>query len=494
MQVIIRRGALRMPQRSAAQPNCFRLCSDCHAYTEGDWVARASAPPYSAKTAMLRKGVGESKYFTCDQTGPCNITGPIQRADTAIGASRLPKQCPVARLGHEPEDRGHFDWLPRNCALHPASPASSCAMLEGKQIVLVGDSSMEQFFLALVLLLDGQIAKDRSSRMMTQASVCNDNSRVVFVRNDLLSLMPDSTGLKTSMRQCYRDLSLGQFAQLAVDDADLLVLTSGLHVPRALHLFNEHGNSNFSQHVRDMFFTHNLQHTLGQIVERRRAMGHLPGSAVLLGTPLAVPGCARYASPISLATALRADPSLSVWSGYWLQLRGMNAAARWTCSSLGMPFLDVGPLSLQRPDATLARYRNADDCMHTCQPGPVDVWVQLWLNLVSTQHQAHQERLGAHLQPQPQPQLRPRRFFQNDRSTWLTGRGDLQLRKTSSVKIVCSSGSTRWMCSAICEPWWPFHANSCSALRKLGKQVHKKLHDLRNLCRSDEGGTRRFRT
>ena len=47
-------------------------------------------------------------------------------------------------------------WKPRHCDLLPFARDKVCAALAGKQIVVVGDSTVLQFFIAFVKLLDGE--------------------------------------------------------------------------------------------------------------------------------------------------------------------------------------------------------------------------------------------------------------------------------------------------------------------------------------------------
>ena len=85
-----------------------------------------------------------------------------------------------------------YDFIPRDCRLLPLDNSSSTCAAFGKKrvlILIVGDSTAAQVFLAFVVLLNARLGRNGNpTATMTRltASACNDKVRVSFVRNDLL--------------------------------------------------------------------------------------------------------------------------------------------------------------------------------------------------------------------------------------------------------------------------------------------------------------------
>ena len=69
----------------------------------------------------------------------------------------------------------------------------------------------------------------------------------------------------------------------------------------------------------------------------------------------------------------------------WQQMFEANTILQWMAASSGIAFLDVAPISMMRPDGATAHAGTIAlnyDCLHSCEPGPVDTYARLLLGLI----------------------------------------------------------------------------------------------------------------
>jgi hypothetical protein len=109
---------------------------------------------------------------------------------------------------------------------------------------------------------------------------------------------------------------------------------------------------------------------------------------------------------------------------------------------LGLTYVDVAALSHTRPDAAVgARLPSAaQDCVHTCLPGPVDEYVRLLFHALR-----HDERRVA----VPAPRAAPLRFHAAPLEAWFRAH---ELGTPLSLKPRLPEPYT---CLAYAD-WWPF--------------------------------------
>ena len=402
---------------AARQQPCFELPGAPH--TEGEWVDAGLGAPYRLR-ASLWQSIGSRVGAEAPQHyGRCDD---------------------VAR-----SPRRHYRWEARSCALRPFDAEAVCSRLAGRQVVVVGDSTVLQTFLSLVLLLGGVFGKDVKHGMVIcdlTAAACAGRVRLVFVRNDLLLWSTLSTGDFDRVRRCDGFSILHPFVQRASRDADLLVLGVGHHFPRSLMLAEKNARASrkpaeTARRARIAFFSRNLNHTLSSVLARRAAWGRLdPSSVVLLGSTTPVRSCARYRRPLSLADAVAAhaaggdEPEPPTANELrWQHYPRYNLVASWAAAATGVSFLDVAAPSARRPDAVMGPFWPAGssrqrDCVHSCMPGPVDAWSMLLANLLESPRLV---RALSELPPNAPAQQRAhghaaRRFFANY-TRWLGVRG-----------------------------------------------------------------------
>lgn len=343
-------------------PACFargmgHSCPTCSAYAQGSWKPTSEEPSYRLHHSLWKRmHVRGMPPTTNHHWGVCDD----------IASSRSSTMGP----------RRRYTWVPRSCALRRFDRASACRLLRGQQVLVAGDSTTAQFFLSLVLQLGGAEALGHNKRGGSSvfkdltASACGDTVRLNFVRNDLLLWTSQVEELRELGKRCISGSALLQPFANRVADADVLILGTGHHYP---HVKRPPGEAS-----SDAVFARSLNHTLSRVNAVRAAAGHGPASVVLLGPPAPVAGCSRYSRPITMVEALSVNSSLAKWSHNWQIARGFGMMAQALAAELGFGFLDVAPLSMQRPDDTLGRW---------CRLAGFDCYKQL--GLISLQkHQA----------------------------------------------------------------------------------------------------------
>ena len=368
------------------QPRCFAPCRTCSLHAHGRWVPASRAYVEPADEQILK---------TMDE-----------KNRNQSGCSRHHKEALPAQ-----------EFEPSHCTLKRFDRAAACSALGSrKSLVFVGDSLTHQLFYSLALLLGGSVA---AGRIQVHASLCNDQVRMLFVRSDLALWLPtlsDSYNISEHRKRGIDEKAVGranpflvngQWVQRAVRDADVLVIGTGLHYGMTTWSLDR------NRIARDPNSTHgpprpdnglvfrNLNYTLARALEARGHWGHHPASLIVLGAPVPIPACRRYTQPITLAEAFRArleytpesDPDFAEFLTkfpanileLWQSLFETNTILQRTASSWDASFLDVAPISMTRPDGASAQQGGgglAYDCLHSCQPGPVDTWTRLLLALV----------------------------------------------------------------------------------------------------------------
>lgn len=415
----------------------------CHgtAHTDGEWVKRPGGAPYSASPHDL------FKRFTAAESA-------INKAKLFGASASL--SCSETPTAQSQGGRQHYEWRSRQCDLDTFDGPAACALLEGRgirQITVVGDSVGSQFYLSLVMLLAGvegfgpPIQPGMPGGPLhlhaKAATACGGRVRLSYARNDLLWW--SSSGMEINTFRSCSGLAGGtllhKWTSRAIHDADLLVLSAGIHVTGII--------DGRPGPAIDAFPAHNLRHTLRSVLEERATTYNMPSqSVVLLGAPEPLPGCEKHASPLTLTEALlMSEPPANKYAGQWRRLREYNQVAQRLAEDLGVPFLDIAAMSNTRPDAAVGRFGlghdNPDplaiDCLHTCQPGPVDEYVRLLMNTILVTPQLRV----------PSPRTMHLRFFNVSEANWANLR-DLEpigaptlLQPRLEEKYLCVSAA-RW--------------------------------------------------
>ena len=484
------------PDDRQGLPGCF---AGKARYAEGRWLPTSREAPYRLDHSLWKEmnvrgmpGNSNHHWGLCTDvalgpSGPAAVYGPTK----LLGRARN-----VARQ--------RYEWVPSRCSLARFDRRKACRVLDGKQVLVAGDSATAQFFLSLMLQLGGPRALGHNRRGGSAvlkdltASACEDTVRLNFVRNDLLTWTSQVDELRELGKQCTSGRALLQPFAGRVRDADILILGTGHHYP--------HVPPHDGKESRDSVFLQSLNYTLSNVLRVRAEAGHAPQSVVLLGAPIPVAGCSRFSVPISPAQAFAANSSLNKWSDHWQQSSRFSQLTQRVAAERGVNFIDVAPLSIQRPDDTLARWcrlsgldcykreeqlrkqllkdakqqrktgyieplstqtrrsvREAsfqivpdadyleEDCLHTCLPGPVDEYVRLLYNLLRSR--TFGARSPSTFNTSAIGQLDRRRFFAKNLSSWLYTQGAENLEPCADASNQRCAFLSAEQGLAHCAPW-----------------------------------------
>ena len=261
------------------------------------------------------------------------------------------------------------------------SSSDFCLLLDGRNIMIVGDSLSNQFHDTLLLA-----AQPASRQLQRSANLCHDS-------NCSGHLVCDGSGYRPSSVRFFRSYDLGTRTNwLPTNESfgsknsyepwlphlreyHILLINRGLHYTDDAVFSNEVATS--LQLVRTLY-----PDLL--ILWRSTVPGHWNCSnitsdgASTLSSPWTQPLLARYAS----TNGSLVYPERRWSSAYgWDKIAPQNLIARRLVEDPAVRgiFLDVlGPTEL-RHDAHMTPMR---DCLHYCQPGPLDTWVVLFYNVL----------------------------------------------------------------------------------------------------------------
>jgi hypothetical protein len=409
--------------------------------------------------------------------GACDLHTIGQWVRTATRRATAAEKDPRAYENSCTPPRARRVWEPARCTLSSIDAAQACQLLRGTSVLMVGDSTMRQLFLALSRVLNARLGRGQHDQV---ASGCADTVRLSYARNDLVLYSADYSRDAETARGCAGGDNILRCWTERAADYDVVLLGVGQHFPGVFKHWR--GGAVGSGGARDAqmkqaaaFAANSLNHTVAELTEARRGRGDM----IVAGASLAVPGCAAHAVPLETAQAgldayvMPKVGSATGWSDLWWEQQHVNHAARLAAAAWGAQFLDLAAPSLQA--AWGARGLNEagrEDCVHYCpesgadcgsncpnepchifsiEPSPrfiragvTDSWAQLLLNLLrSMWHKPALLRLG-----------RTRLFdlpLADFLSTWQVD--------TESKKCVGHGACREANNSAKClssKAWWPF--------------------------------------
>lgn len=235
----------------------------------------------------------------------------------------------------------------------------------GRNILVVGDSINQELYWILlnhlVVNTSGWRLPRSAGERLTRGDlpVCEDvlgpghGFRVGFVRNDRLSL-----ALRV-LEDRHANFYEYPWAD-AVEpwNISLLLLNKGAH------------------YESDANFTQSLTNTLAVVKSR------WPGVEVVYrSTPPGHPGCADRRQP--LPERQPADELRRLADRYhWADFAEQNRAAERITRRFGYVYIDLDGVLATRPDG----HYGANDCLHYCVPGPLDVFAKLFYNTLFLMH------------------------------------------------------------------------------------------------------------
>mgnify|MGYP002630813133 CR=1 FL=1 len=322
---------------------------------------------------------------------------------------------------------------------------------------------MSQLFISFIFLIRGTFGANAAfghTNIDLTASACDSRVRLEFVRSDLLLWTTDQRDMN-AVAQCTGFSFSAPFIRRALL-ADQVVLGLGQHF--AVSIDAVHGGWELTEE--------SLNHTLSSLLAERGARGHPPSSVQLVTSFRPIPFCSKFTEPIFEpgAAAAAADRTWVArnltYSRRWTFLPRINRMAVQQAEAAGIAVTDIFNLSSQRPDGVMARWtpqigQPDEDCMHSCMPGPVDVYSALVLRSM-LRTIGPRPRICGH--SQCTDAAHPGLFSFNE-SEWL--RPSVPERhpaKDGRRKLECERLSVRRNCSLVsylgARWWWPYKVSS----------------------------------
>ena len=269
----------------------------------------------------------------------------MRTPEPAVLWSRKTKSCAypfyldscgkVARRTHSLSWR----WAAAGCEQSPSfSIPRMCALMRGGDVHFLGDSMSGEHAQTLATALNGCKSHRRWSPATIRCPAGTPSFRVLFSRVDHLA---------------PGDRAVGAVVQDA-RPGSVIVLNRGSHFSPDAEL---------------------LPAVLGVVRELATARPDL--LLVWRTTPAGHAGCATHSAQGGAPLTVRPDEAglPHHWGEFARQNEGVVAAL--AAQHPAVLVLDVVPMTALRRDSHTARAENGkEDCLHYCQPGPVDGWVE----------------------------------------------------------------------------------------------------------------------
>ncbi len=133
-----------------------------------------------------------------------------------------------ARIASPPANYSDCCWVPMNCTAKPFSAKAFCDVVEGKHILMVGDSLMRSFYEATFNQIESEhnLFSIESSFGYGQYpdspnKICNGKSTLVYIRNDHARVSGEHASQSKNMWKNK------------IHDVDILIWSKGHHVIKA---------------------------------------------------------------------------------------------------------------------------------------------------------------------------------------------------------------------------------------------------------------------
>eukprot|EP00271_Cylindrocystis_brebissonii_P014536 TRINITY_DN358_c3_g1_i2.p1 TRINITY_DN358_c3_g1~~TRINITY_DN358_c3_g1_i2.p1 ORF type:complete len:544 (-),score=90.62 TRINITY_DN358_c3_g1_i2:1331-2962(-) len=300
------------------------------------------------------------------KTPPCDAAfiasgGLAYEAAEAVAASGRAEEWKVREVLK-------YEWQAEQCPLERVSHEGFCRVLgPGKSILLVGDSLTLGLYRNLHsnFLFGVDVEKQPSENIMASwphrdwdignfyevcagFSVCHEyfDQHPVTVRfcfNKVLSL----TLVPLEMEAPW-------MSQLREWNPDILLLNRGAHYS---------DDDDFEEGVREALWAARIALPEALIVWRNTPPGHV--------------NCTSYTAPLTE----RQPGSILPRDYHWADFARQNELVKDILAEVGAVYLDVDYSSALMPMGHFGVNRDGyEDCLHYCEPGPLDTWVKLFYN------------------------------------------------------------------------------------------------------------------
>jgi hypothetical protein len=221
-------------------------------------------------------------------------------------------------------------------------------------ILIVGDSLSEEFDLTLLNML-------QSCGRRIHCSGSAPDFKIIMARNDYLDVSGAQRGPYSKYQNPF-------YEQIVLQDLAIktIVLNRGAHFEPSI---------NYNASLELLFASLRRDRSDITVFFRNTPPGH-PFCAVENKLPPLVKPRAENRT-VNQRRAGDTNPY------HWSEFIAQNKLAREITARHHVAYLDVAPATELRPDSHLS----AQDCLHYCIPGPIDMWVELFIWAVHLRHE-----------------------------------------------------------------------------------------------------------
>lgn len=249
-----------------------------------------------------------------------------------------------------------YRWQPDSCDLAPFNREKMCQLLDGMTVGVIGDSTQQHFVHSFMGLMLGNIQEqgffvppDYGKFLVELCPNSSYSVSLVFRRWNKYQGTTEDRRILTEMAQL----------------SDYLVLNWGVHYQPWSQMENA------------------TQDFVRVLEEHWQAPQKKPRRLFWRSTIAAHDNCASSTGPIeSIEHALHKNPSYNT-NEIMLQDKQIVQPLLQFSPRLDVTFLRIEKSTLMRSDGHRVVGRNGnEDCLHYCEPGPTDSWVELFYHHV----------------------------------------------------------------------------------------------------------------
>jgi hypothetical protein len=259
--------------------------------------------------------------------------------------------------------------------------------MRGQTITVIGDSLSHEIYVSFVYMAGGhgatyrEMIRSQDEKVSILHEVCIDSDAVAAAAAAAAAANDTATGAYAAeqvVRLFYhRDDDLAQLpAVLTRTQPDVIILNRGTHYVNDTTLLSEmRGTIQLLETYQQQYQPRSNKTNHFRIFWRTTPPGH--------------PRCKEFkeaVNDVEAMEALVADPTGYEWPGkppdmpkfYWWLFKGQNELVlqAFAASNLSYDVIDGYDLMIRRPDL----HKPPGDCLHSCVPGKMDVYPQLFLH------------------------------------------------------------------------------------------------------------------
>ena len=281
--------------------------------------------------------------------------------ESRCGLKTVYKQNLLLRWGeHKKGNWSNYCWKPHNCYLYKFSIQHMCKVVEGKHILIIGDSTSFMFYQALFMQMEipGQPQAQANNTRFAFDVMCDGQSSVRFIRNDQIIVTDPPPG-------CDCCLDWKQY----IADYDIIVINKGVHIieVREDDLFlkvTEQSAVDLATYMKNtsllIYRTAVQPHpycTMDAQADLKPVLSHADFKPILYDI----------------------DSRFNAYDWYKIHSRDKKTREIYKQHLPNMHVLDVSLMTDLRPDGHRA---DGGDCLHYYLPGVVDQWFYLFYNFL----------------------------------------------------------------------------------------------------------------